>query len=70
MRYTKFRLLGDEQINIQRKIRPKSQYSALSAHEYFKRYAKNHGKTLREVLDDVTAIEIAEEQREMEFCMK
>lgn len=70
IKYTKFRILWDDSIKLKRKIRPKSQYSALSAHEYFKRYAKNHGKSLREVLDDVTAVEIAAEQREMNELMQ
>lgn len=67
MNYTKFRLLGDEQTKIKRKIKPKSQYSALSAYEYFKRYAKNHGKSLKDVLDDVMMITITEEQKDIEY---
>jgi|GEM_PF-3447705 hypothetical protein len=47
--------------------RPKSQYSPLSAYEYFKRYAKNHGKSLKDVLDDVTCIAMIEEQKDMEY---
>lgn len=65
--YTKFRILGTDQIHMKRKHRPKSQYSPLSAYEYFKRYAKNHGKTLKEVLDDVICISMVEEQKDIEI---
>lgn len=65
--YTKFRLLWDEKTKLKPKIRPKSEYSPLSAYEYFKRYAKNHGKTLREVLDDVMCITITEEEGKDKF---
>lgn len=68
MNYTKFRLLWDQTTKIKRQIKPKSQYSPLSAYEYFKRYAKNHWKSLRDVLDDVMMITITEEQKDIEFC--
>lgn len=67
MNYTKHRLFGDDQIKLKRHIRPKSQYSPLSAYEYFKRYAKNHGKSLKEVLDDVTCLMLIEEQKDLEY---
>lgn len=63
--YTKFRILGDEKVQFKPKIRPKSEYSPLSAYEYFKRYAKNHGKNLREVLDDIMMITITEEKKDL-----
>lgn len=47
--------------------KPKSQYSPLSAYEYFKRYAKNHGKSLKQVLDDVTCLMIVEDQKDLEM---
>lgn len=62
--YTKHKLLWDEKVKLKTKQQPKSEYSPLSAYEYFKRYAKNHGKTLREVLDDVTTICITEEEKD------
>lgn len=65
--YTKFRILWTDQVSMNRKQRPKSQYSPLSAYEYFKRYAKNHGKSLRDVLDDVMLIAITEEQKDIEY---
>ena len=65
--YTKFRILWTDQINMKRINRPKSQYSPLSAYEYFKRYAKNHWKSLKDVLDDVTCIAMIEEQKDMEY---
>ena len=67
MKYTKYRLLGDQDTKLHRKTRPKSQYSPLSAYEYFRRYAKNHWKTLREVLDDVWEISLKEENKDKDF---
>lgn len=62
--YSKHRILWDMQTQLNRPTKPKSEYSPLSAYEYFKRYAKNHGKTLREVLNDVTTICITEEEKD------
>jgi len=63
--YTKHRIIWDSQIIIQKRSQPKSEYSPLSAYQYFQKYAKNHWKTLKQVLDDVTLIAIAEEQKFM-----
>ncbi len=54
--YTKFRLLWDEWVQIKRHIRPKSLYSPLSAYDYLKRYAKNHWKTIEELISDVSIV--------------
>lgn len=62
--YSKYRIMWTTETKLKTKTRPKSQYSPLSAYEYFKRYAKNHWKTLREVLDDVTTICITEEEKD------
>lgn len=67
IKYTKHRILWDFEVAIQKRSQPKSEYSPLSAYNYFKRYAKNHGKTLIEVLDDVTAICITEERKDLEM---
>lgn len=67
LNYTKYRLLWTDQVIMKRQNKPKSQYSPYSAYEYFKRYAKNHGKSLKEVLDDVTCLMIIEEQKDMEY---
>lgn len=67
IKYTQHKLLWTDQMKLKRKIQPKSKYSPLSAYEYFKRYAKNHGKSLKEVLDDVTCIAMIEEQKDMEY---
>lgn len=37
-------------------VNPSSVYSPISAHLYFKRYAKNHGKDLSEILSDITIL--------------
>lgn len=65
--YTKYRILGNDKVIMKRLNKPKSQYSPLSAYEYFKRYAKNHGKSLKDVLDDVMVIAITEEQKDLEM---
>ena len=65
--YTKYRILGNDQVIMKRLNKPKSQYSPLSAYEYFKRYAKNHGKSLKQVLDDVTCLMIVEDQKDLEM---
>ena len=67
MDYTKYRLLGDEKVKLKKRNRPKSEYSPLSAYKYFQKYAKNHGKTLSQVLDDVLAISIIEERKDIEY---
>ena len=67
IKYTKHRILWDFEVAIQKRSQPKSEYSPLSAYNYFKRYAKNYGKTLIEVLDDVTAICITEERKDIEY---
>ena len=65
--YTKYRVLGTDLVQFSKRNKPKSQYSPLNAYEYFKKYAKNHGKSIKEVLDDVMFIAIAEEQKDIEF---
>lgn len=50
-----------------RHLKPKSQYSAISAYTYFKKYAKNHGKTIFELLNDVTNIAMIEEERKDQY---
>lgn len=62
IKYAKYRLLGDEDVKLKRQYKPQSQYSALSAYQYFEKYAKSHGKTLEQLLDDVTSIHIREEE--------
>lgn len=66
IRFARFRLLWTEEVRIARTQRPKSEYSPYSAFEYFKRYAKNHWKSLKEVLDDVMLLAIEEEMKDME----
>lgn len=63
--YTKYRILGDETAKLKTRNRPKSQYSALSAYEYFKRYAKNHNKSLIEVIDDVLLVATTEHEEKV-----
>ena len=65
--FTKFRILDDEEVKINRKYRPKSTYSAQSAYVYFSRYSKNHGKELHEVLRDVCKMAIQEQEKEEEY---
>lgn len=65
--YTKYRILGNDKVIMKRLNKPKSQYSPISAYQYFKRYAKNHWKSLKDVLDDVTCIVMIEEQKDMEY---
>lgn len=67
LNYTKFRIMGKNETQIKRKIRPKSVYSPLSAFNYFKRYAKNHGKELHEVLYDITQMLLQEEEKNKDF---
>ena len=64
IQFAKYRILWDSEIKLKRKTRPKSQYNELTAYEYFKRYAKNHWKTLREVLNDVNALCLQEENKD------
>ena len=63
--YTKYRILGDETAKLKTRNRPKSQYSALSAYEYFKRYAKNHNTSLIEVIDDVLLVATTEHEEKV-----
>lgn len=64
--YTKYRILGTDHVIMNRTNKPKSEYSPLSAYAYFQKYAKNHGKTLKEVLDDVTCLMLIEEQKDLD----
>lgn len=62
LNYTKFRILWDSETLLKRYIRPKSEYSPLSAFKYFQKYAKNHGKKMHELLHDVCSMYAREEE--------